>query len=60
MCPAKGIERAGLRAADCPFLRRLDPNAAAALPAFLGGTAPCPATLLPRSELENSLTRCGG
>ncbi len=59
MCPAKGIQKAGRRAAECPFLRRLDPDAGAVLPPFLGGAAACPAALLPRSDLESCLTRCG-
>ena len=56
VCPQSDTAGCGRTVADCPFMRRLD-DTLNAVPPFLGGAMPCPAALLPRSELESALTR---
>ena len=51
LCPAKNTETENVSA--CPFMKRF--NGISAVPAFLGGTLPCPPSLVAREDREKQL-----
>ena len=56
ICPQNDTAHCGRDVTQCPFFQRFD-GTTANVPPFLGGTKECPEALMPRSELESSLTK---
>jgi hypothetical protein len=51
LCPAKNTSKEDISA--CPFMKRF--NGIGSVPAFLGGTLPCPPSLVAREDREKQL-----